>query len=503
MPISDIKAPNVNMIPVDPSSRMNTVAALTLWNKVIAEYRNGDLRLDQKISTYVERNDARVLALEEKVRMQPKFVEEALRTLLNDPDFKIAMASSVSSVPGWGVSMGSAVKALLEEPKVIEFHEHEDPATGRLTGVTATVQCGEVVKTSVFSATNVEHDNDADGITDEIVSTLTTDDFDGVPASFKVWIGATNATVAPAVGQSGQPGFIPAMVLTSYHRTGLSAVVIDLSPRFQAATTDEGVMNPPDIDGDALIGLDLPQVVKDALAALRAALATKAEKDAAVATATTALGTATQAKANAQTSLDDQAAAIAGDQDAAEEMVATAEAAVTAAETSAAEAATRSQTAASAAATKTAELEQAEQALQAKQTEQQDAQAAGADQATLDDLAAQVTALTESRDTAQQAKAAADQEVSDADSAKTAADGVLETRRGELVVAQDELNAVVSVLVPLRAALATATNDETDAMAARDAAVEAAAAAALHAEAANIAFVAAKNANGIGSAYGV
>ena len=38
--ISEIKAPSVNMIPVDPSNRMNTVAALALWNKVIAEYRN-------------------------------------------------------------------------------------------------------------------------------------------------------------------------------------------------------------------------------------------------------------------------------------------------------------------------------------------------------------------------------------------------------------------------------------------------------------------------------
>ena len=496
--ISEIKAPSVNMIPVDPSNRMNTVAALALWNKIVAEYRNGDIKLDQKISGYIDRNDKRVLALEEKVRMQPKFVEEGLRTLLNDPGFKTAIAVNVSRVPGWGVSMGSAVKAFLEEPKVIEWHQEEDPATGRLSGVTALVQCGDVVKTSIFAAAN-----DNDGITDQIVATLSTDDFDGVPATFKVWIGVTNSVVAPAVGESGKPGFVPALVLSSYHRTGLSAVVIDLSPRFQGVVDETGSLNPPDIDKDGLIGLDLPQAVKDALATLKVALDAKAAKDLELATASAELDAANARKAAADQALDEQTAAIAGDKTAAEELVASAADAVTAAEGAVLDAVSRYETAGNAAATKDTDLAQAEQALQAKQTELDEAQAAGADQATLDALSQEVATLTETRDAAQQAKTDAGQELQAAGEAKAQAETALQTQQQAKADADEALQQVVSVLVPLRDAVASATEAAAAALTTRTAAAYAAEAARLNAQAANVAFVDAKLAAGIGAEYGV
>lgn len=501
--ISEIKAPSVNMIPVDPSHRMNTVAALALWNKIIAEYRNGDIKLDQKISGYIDRNDKRVLALEEKVRMQPKFVEEGLRTLLNDPAFKTAIAANVSRVPGWGVSMGSAVKAFLEEPKVIEWHQHEDPVTKRLSGVTALVQCGEVVKTSIFSAAHVENDNDNDGITDQIVATLSTDDFDGVPATFKVWIGVANDVVATSVGEPGKPGFIPALVLPSYHRTGLSAVVIDLSPRFQSVVDETGSLNPPDIDKDGLIGLDLPQAVKDALAALKVALDAKAAKDLELATASAELDAANARKSAADQALDEQTAAIAGDKTAAEELVASAADAVTAAEGAVRDAVSRYETAGNAVTAKDAELAQAEQALQAKQTELDEAQAAGADQATLDSLSQEVATLTETRDAAQQAKADADQELQAAGEAKAQAETALQTQQQAKADADEALQQVVSVLVPLRDAVTSATEAAAAAQVTRTAAADAAETASLNAQAANVAFVDAKLAAGIGADYGV
>ena len=146
---------------------------------------------------------------------------------------------------------------------------------------------------------------------------------------------------------------------------------------------------------------------------------------------------------------------------------------------------------------------QAEQALQTKQTELDEAQAAGADQATLDALSQEVATLTETRDAAQQAKTDADQELQAAGEAKAQAETALKTQQQAKAAADEALQQVVSVLVPLRDAVTSATEAAAAALTTRTAAADAAEAASLNAQAANVAFVDAKLTAGIGAEYGV
>ena len=449
MPISDIKNPSVNMIPVDPSQRMNQVAALQVWNAIIADYRNGDILLDAKITNYKQTNDARVLALEEKVRMQPKLVEEGIRTLLQDPGFAQALSGSIGKVPGMDVTIGSVIKAFLEAPHVIEFHEHNDPVTGKLTGVTAQVQVGEVVSTAIFSAVEVVDPDNAN----MSVFTLSTENFAGTPATFKVWIGKIDQILAAAA--NGRPG----VTLTTFHREGLSAVVIDLSPKFAAAATATlADLEAVDIDRDNLIGLDLPPAVRAALDALLAALDARTAAVTAATDADTAVTAALVGKTDAEAALAAGAASLGSALTEAQATVDSAQTALTDATDFLAQA-QAGYVSAEAAVLLAGNVVILSANVDDKQSALNDAISGGADQATLDALQAEL-------DAAVLALAAGNAALADANAGQTVAQAAVDAAQADVdaatlakAAADAALAAVSAPLAVLQLAVDDATAD--------------------------------------------
>jgi hypothetical protein len=493
MPISDIKAPAVNLIPVDPSNRMNQVAALQFWNKVITDYRNGDIVLDEKITIYKQTNDARVLALEQKVRLQPKLVEEGIRTLLQDPGFAQALAGSIGKVPGMDVTIGSVVKAFLEEPKVIEFHEHNDPVTGKLTGVTALVQVGEVVSTAVFTAEEAVDPLNAN----MLVFTLNTVSFAGTPASFRVWVGKLDKIIA--VAAAGRPE----IAITQYNREGLSAVVIDLAPKFSAAATVTlADLQAVDIDRDNLIGLDLPPAVRTALDALLAALDSRTAAVAAATAADTGVTAAQVGKTDAEAALAAGAAAIGSDLTNAQAVVDSAQTALTDA-TDFLALAQDGYVSAEAAVLLAGNVVILSANVSDKQAALDDAVSSGADQATLDGLQAEL-------DAAVLALAAGNAALADANNGKTVAEAAVASAQADVdaatlakAAADAALAAVSAPLAALQLAVDDATADLSAANALKVEQDEAVAAATTNAQARLVTFNSLKIENGITADYGL
>jgi hypothetical protein len=496
-----ITAPSANLIPVDPTARMNTIAMVQLANKIIAEHRAGDLKIDQKFSTAVSGINAAIDALTEQVRIDPKKIEAKLRELLNDPAVAATLVGSIARVPGMDVSIGSAIKAYIEEPKVTEFHMHTDPVTGLMTGVTATVQSGSTVTQSVFVGTSAEYDNDNDGLVDEIVTTLATDNFAGVPASFKVFIAKRNEVVTPAVGQAGTPGFIEAFTLPSYSKTGQSAVVIDLSPRFQASVQSE----PPaliDIDGDGLEGFSLPAPVRAALVDLQGKIAQRAAAVAAAAAADSELAAAQAAASDAEAALAAAAAAV--------------ESAALSAQANVNSAQVRLDNASTVLTNARNGVYVAQQAVQLAdnvsvldlsvsdwQSQVDQAVAEGEAQSVVDGLQASLSAAIAARDAAVTALAAATNDQTIAETALAAAQDEVNAATQVKAQADAALSAVMAPLTPLQTAADDAAADLVAATGLQEEKREAVDAATTLAQAALVTFNALKVEHGIGADYGL
>lgn len=496
-----ITAPSANLISVDPTSRMNTIAMVQLANKIIAEHRAGDLKIDQKFSTAVTNINTAIEALAEQVRVDPKKIEAKLREQLNDPAVRATLIGSLANVPGMDVTIGSAVKAQIEEPKVIEFHLHTDPTTELMTGVTAIVQSGATISQSIFTGTSAEFDNDNDGIADQIVTTLTTENFAGVPATFRVFIAKRNDVVSPAVGQVGTPGFIEAFTLSSYNKTGQSAVVIDLAPRFQTAVQTD----PPaliDIDGDGLEGFGLPEPVRVALLDLQTKILARNAAITAAAAAQVDLVAKEEAKAEADAELaaaaeliEAQVLAAQSDVNAAAQTLAALNVALAQAQ----QGVFVSQEALALADNVTV----MEAHVADKQAALNDATLAGSTQSVLDGLQAELDAAIAALAAAEAAYAAASNSNTNA---QAALDSIQDDVDAAVLVKADADAALALVLAPLSVPQQSADDAAADVVAAQglvDEKTDAVESATTLAQAALVAFEAAKVEHQIGSDYGL
>ena len=237
---------HITDVTINPEQRFNQRSALLAWNAFLAEMQRADGEIANNLAAYERANDGRVAALEEQVRLDPKRVEDAIKAVLNDPALAQALAGSMSKVPGTDWTIGSVVKAYMVAPKPTSIQEVYD-ANDNLISVRVGVLAGDVSSNAVFTVVRTDLDSDGDGITDQREHVCYTNNFGGMPATFRT------------LSDIRRTRLLPNYVHEELMRSLTTSIVIDLVAQF--VTASSATINAVDIDGDGAIGLPAPTPV--------------------------------------------------------------------------------------------------------------------------------------------------------------------------------------------------------------------------------------------------